>query len=120
MGTESKEIIGSAYKDLKPLVKKYAEAELPVLFTGETGSGKEVFAQLYLRSTRPEKKKITFSCATVAPGTLMSEVFGHDVGAFTDAKKRETDSLSLATTAFCSLTNWVTLPPNSRRPFYGW
>jgi len=79
------EIIGRAYEDLKILVRKYAKHDIPVLFTGEMGSGKEKFAKLYMTLSTRKGKKMTTSCAGLPNDMLWSEVFGHVKGAFTGA-----------------------------------
>jgi DNA-binding NtrC family response regulator len=81
----NKEIVGSAYKNLKTLVGKYAKDNIPVLFTGEMGSGKERFADLYMASSPRKGKKMKTCCAGLPLDMLWSEVFGHIKGAFTDA-----------------------------------
>lgn len=57
-----------------------------VLITGESGVGKELFAeQVHLLSSRANKPFIRVSCASLAPSLLESELFGHVKGAYTDA-----------------------------------
>ncbi|MDD5476374.1 MAG: sigma 54-interacting transcriptional regulator, partial [Syntrophales bacterium] len=83
-----KEIYGQAYQALKRMVKKYAASDLSVLFYGETGTGKELFAQYYMKhcNERPDKKTIrTVNCAAFTEQLLHSEIFGHAKGAFTGA-----------------------------------
>jgi DNA polymerase III delta prime subunit len=79
------EIIGEAYRELQEIVKRYAKENLPVLFTGETGTGKELFMDLYKESCTKTGKKMTINCAAYSDELLRSEVFGHVEGAFTDA-----------------------------------
>lgn len=81
------EIIGQAYEDLKELVKKYAIEDKPVLFVGETGSGKELFAKLFMTTSNRKGKKITINCASFSDELLYAEIFGHTKGAFTGATK---------------------------------
>lgn len=80
------EIIGEAYRELQNLVKLYAKEDLPVLFIGETGTGKELFMSLYMKENKKRSgKKMTINCAALSDDLLRSEVFGHAKGAFTGA-----------------------------------
>jgi len=78
-------IIGNAYQKVISHIKKYAENDLQVLFIGETGSGKELFARLYMNRSKRRGKKQTVNCAAWPEQLLRSEVFGHVKGAYTDA-----------------------------------
>ncbi|MBQ0910043.1 sigma-54-dependent Fis family transcriptional regulator [Flavobacterium sp. F-328] len=70
------------------LAKKVAKTESTVLLTGETGTGKEVFAQaIHENSTRVGKSFVALNCSTFSKEILESELFGHKVGAFTGAVK---------------------------------
>jgi len=51
-------IIGAAYQDLKSIVKEYSQKDLPVLFIGETGCGKEVFIKYYFEASKRRGKKM--------------------------------------------------------------
>lgn len=83
-----KKIVGKAYDKLQDLVKDYAKADEPVLFIGETGTGKELFMQLYMKENqRIDEKKMTVNCAAFSDELLRSEVFGHVKGAYTGAIK---------------------------------
>ncbi len=66
---------------------RFAEADGPVLVTGETGTGKELFAKaLYLLCRRNRKPFLSVNCAQYHDGQLMaSELFGHRKGSFTGA-----------------------------------
>ncbi|MBS1512363.1 MAG: sigma-54-dependent Fis family transcriptional regulator [Bacteroidetes bacterium] len=70
------------------LAKKVAATDAAVLLTGETGTGKEVFAQaIHQASNRSNKNFIAVNCAAISRDLLESELFGHKAGAFTGATK---------------------------------
>jgi DNA-binding NtrC family response regulator len=70
------------------LAKKVAPIDTTVLLTGETGTGKEVFAQgIHQASSRAGKSFVTLNCSTFSKDILESELFGHKQGAFTGAIK---------------------------------
>ena len=68
-------------------LRQFAQLDKPVLITGETGVGKEVFARsLYLLCTRRGKPFLTINCAQYQDDNLIvSELFGHKKGSFTGA-----------------------------------
>ncbi len=68
------------------LARSLARGGLPVLITGETGVGKEIFARaLHQWSPRQDAPLVTLNCAAVAETLLESELFGHEAGAFSGA-----------------------------------
>jgi two-component system NtrC family response regulator len=70
------------------LAKKVAETDTTVLLTGETGTGKEVFAQsIHQASNRRHKNFVAINCSAFSRDLLESEMFGHKAGAFTGAIK---------------------------------
>ncbi len=70
------------------LSKKVAKTDSTVLLTGETGTGKEVFAQaIHENSNRVGKSFVALNCSTFSKEILESELFGHKQGAFTGAIK---------------------------------
>lgn len=70
------------------LARKVAATDATVLLTGETGTGKEVFAQaIHQASARSGKSFVALNCSTFSRELLESELFGHIRGAFTGALK---------------------------------
>lgn len=70
------------------LAKRVAKTDTTVLILGETGTGKEVFAQaIHQASNRNNKKFVAINCSAFTKEILESELFGHKAGAFTGAVK---------------------------------
>lgn len=68
--------------------RKVATTDTTVLLTGETGTGKEVFAQaIHYGGTRKNKPFVAINCSAFSKDLLESELFGHKAGAFTGALK---------------------------------
>jgi DNA-binding NtrC family response regulator len=77
-----------AIQEAIELAKKVAVTENTVLLTGETGTGKEVFAHaIHYESSRRTKPFVAFNCSAIAKDLLESELFGYAAGAFTSAIK---------------------------------
>ena len=78
----------TAITDAIAMAKKVAPTETHVLLLGETGTGKEVFAQaIHQAGSRKTKNFVALNCSTFSKDILESELFGHKQGAFTGAVK---------------------------------
>ena len=76
---------------------KVAPTDSTVLIMGETGTGKELIARaIHNRSKRSERPFISVNCAAVPSSLIMSELFGHEKGAFTGAVQRRLGRFELA------------------------
>ena len=70
------------------LARKVSKTDTTVLLTGETGTGKEVFAQaIHEESTRNKQNFVAINCSAFSKDLLEGEMFGHKAGAFTGATK---------------------------------
>lgn len=86
-----------AVRDIKFLINKVAPATIPVLITGESGSGKDVVARLiHERSTCANNQMIIKNCATLQKDLARSELFGHIKGSFTGAAESREGLMSFA------------------------
>lgn len=75
-------------KSLLAVLDKVAETDTSIMFTGETGVGKEVFSRyVHSRSARAKEIFIPVNCAAIPAELIESEFFGYDRGAFTGASK---------------------------------
>jgi two-component system, NtrC family, response regulator AtoC len=84
--------VSAAMQKVLDMVDKVAEApDTTVLIQGESGTGKEIIADLIARRTigRKDGPFVEINCASVPESLLESELFGHERGAFTDAKTQK-------------------------------
>jgi TyrR family helix-turn-helix protein len=73
---------------IKAQSKRFAELDLPVLISGETGTGKELIARaLHQASSRSKAPFLAINCSALPEHLLESELFGYASGAFTGAQK---------------------------------
>ena len=86
-----------AMRSLVSLVLKLADTRSPVLLEGESGTGKDLVAHwLHYGGARREGPFIKVHCPSIPLELLESELFGHEKGAFTDARQAKAGKLELA------------------------
>jgi DNA-binding NtrC family response regulator len=94
------------------LAQKVAPTASTVLLTGETGTGKEVFAQaIHRASPRAHRPLVAINCSTLGREILESELFGHRAGAFTGATKDKKGLLEEADGSTLFMDEIGELPP---------
>lgn len=77
--------------------EKIAASDLFVIIEGETGTGKELVAKfIHSRSKRSKGNFVALNCAAIPENLMEAELFGHEKGAFTDARERRTGKLELS------------------------
>jgi Nif-specific regulatory protein len=86
-----------AISALRGTIERVADTDLAVLILGENGTGKEVVAScLHYLSRRRHEPFIAVNCAALTETLLESELFGHEKGAFTDARETRVGKFELA------------------------
>ncbi|NKM72440.1 sigma-54-dependent transcriptional regulator [Rhizobium laguerreae] len=84
-------------ENLRKILRHIADTDVDVLVAGETGSGKEVVAQLLHQwSHRRKGNFVALNCGALPETVIESELFGHEAGAFTGAQKRRTGRIEHA------------------------
>lgn len=92
-------IIGKSkvMKEIFDLIQSVAKARSTVMITGASGTGKELVARaIHYSSDRKEMPFVTLNCAALPENLVETELFGHEKGAFTDAKKTHRGKFELA------------------------
>jgi two-component system NtrC family response regulator len=92
-------IIGSsaAIRECYDFLAQAANSHANVLITGETGTGKELFAKaIHANSTLADQKFVVVDCAALPESLIESSLFGHEKGAFTGADKSREGLIKLA------------------------
>ena len=111
------EVIGtsSALQMVLARAAKVAPTDSTVLIMGETGTGKELIARaIHQRSKRSKRPFISVNCAAIPSALIMSELFGHEKGAFTGAVQRRLGRFELAEGGTLFLDEVGDLPPETQ------
>ncbi len=104
---------GSPLESVVAACERIARSNAAVLLTGETGTGKEVFARLVHRlSARAAGPFVPVNCAAIPESLLESELFGHARGAFTGAAGPRQGRIALAAGGTLMLDEIGELPPS--------
>lgn len=93
------EIVGTspALQYVLSRISRVAPSDSTVLITGETGTGKELVARaIHRRSSRGSRAFVSVNCAAIPRELVLSELFGHEKGAFTGAAQRRLGRFELA------------------------
>jgi transcriptional regulator with GAF, ATPase, and Fis domain len=86
-----------AIEAIRSTVRRIADTDLAILILGDNGTGKEVVARsIHYLSRRRDQPFIAVNCAALAETLLESELFGHEKGAFTDARESRAGKFELA------------------------
>ena len=95
-----------------------AATDASVLITGETGTGKELFARaIHENSRRAGKPFVVVDCAALPENLLESTIFGHEKGSFTGAHKRQAGLLAMADGGTVMLDEVGDLPLTAQKTF---
>jgi DNA-binding NtrC family response regulator len=106
------ELIGGSEPMLRiyEAIKRVADSNSTVLIRGESGTGKELVARAIVAlGSRSEKPFISINCAALPENLIETELFGHERGAFTDAKEARPGHIELAHTGTLFLDEIATL-----------
>ncbi len=89
--------VSAAMRRVEQLCDRVADADVPILLTGESGVGKDVVArELHARSSRRDRVFVKINCAALPETLLESELFGYERGAFTGAQRAKPGQFELA------------------------
>ncbi len=89
--------ISPAFREMLEMLQKIAGYDASVLITGETGSGKELAARaIHYLSARRDKPFIPVNCGALPDHLIENELFGHNRGAYTDARESQAGLISQA------------------------
>lgn len=113
LGDPQHGIVGEsrAMQRLRREIDKVAPTGVPVLLTGETGTGKEVAARAIHRASGRRGPFVAVNCGAIAPDLLASQLFGHERGSFTGANTRHIGVFEQAEHGTLFLDEIAEMPP---------
>lgn len=88
--------VSNTMANVYSLIQKFSGKQQPILITGETGTGKELIARTIHEEEHKDAPFVAVNCAAVPASLWESEIFGHEKGAFTDAKTARQGKVELA------------------------
>lgn len=90
-------IVDPSVRETFDLAQRVAKTDSSVVIMGETGTGKDVLANyIHLNSLRTQGPFVSINCASFQESMLENELFGHEKGAFTDARERKLGFFEIA------------------------
>ncbi len=105
----------AAMRALFRRIERIAPIDVPVLIVGESGTGKELVARAIQQLSRRSSRRFeTVNCATLTRELLLSELFGHERGAFTGAVAKKEGLLAVADGGTLFLDEIGELPPDAQ------
>ncbi len=108
----------AAIKQSFELITQAATSNAPVLITGETGTGKELFAKtIHDNSLRRQGEFVVVDCASLTENLLESTLFGHKKGSFTGADEQKSGLISLANGGTLFLDEVAEMPLTTQKSF---
>jgi len=103
--------VSSSMKQVFGIIGRVAPTEAPVLIMGESGTGKELVArEIHRLSNRSEKPFICWNCGAITETLAISELFGHEKGAFTGAINKTLGKFELANGGTLFMDEIASLP----------
>ncbi len=103
--------------NLRLMISRIADTNADVLIMGETGTGKELVARsLHEQSSRSSHNFVAINCGAIQEQLLNSELFGHEVGAFTDAKQKRIGKFEHANSGTIFLDEIESMPLTTQIP----
>lgn len=105
----------TAFREVLRLITRVARYDAPVLIEGETGTGKELCARaIHYLGTRQGQPFIPVNCGALPDNLVENELFGHEKGAFTDAKQSQVGLVAQAQGGTLFLDEIETLSPKGQ------